>query len=133
MGFLEDVIGSLGGGQSQNSILELVLNLVNSPNVGGLAGLVQMFQNKGLADVVNSWVSTEQNLPISGDQISQVLGGDQIDNLASGIGLSPNNLSGALADLLPKVVDGLTPEGRVPDAGGLDEGIALLKKNFFGG
>ncbi len=133
MGFLDDVIGSIGGGQSKGGILDLVLNLVNSSNVGGLAGLVQMFKDKGLAELVNSWVSTGQNLPISGDQIQQVLGGDQVGNLASGLGLSSENLSGVLADLLPKVVDGLTPEGRLPDSGGLEDGIALLKKSLLGG
>jgi uncharacterized protein YidB (DUF937 family) len=133
MGFLDDVIGNIGGGQSQGGILDLALNLINSSNVGGLAGLVQMFKDKGLAEVVNSWVSTGQNLPISGEQIQRVLGGDQIGNLASGLGLSSENLSCALADLLPKVVDGLTPEGRLPDSGGLEDGIALLKKSLFSG
>jgi uncharacterized protein YidB (DUF937 family) len=132
MGFLDDVVGSLGGRQSQGGIFDMVLNLMNSSNVGGLAGLVQMFANKGLSEVVSSWVSTGQNLPISAEQIRQVLGGDQISSLASGFGLSPDKLSGALADLLPKVVDGLTPEGKVPDAGGLDEGIEQLRKSLLG-
>lgn len=64
MGLFDDVVTGFGAGQSQGGILDLVLNHVNSPNVGGLAGLVQMFASKGLSEVVKFWVSTGQNLSI---------------------------------------------------------------------
>lgn len=86
---------------------------------GGLAGLGQLmeqFQRSGLGDVAGSWVSTGQNLPISPDQLGQVLGGDKIAGMASQLGMNPNDLLGQLSHLLPEVVDKITPNGQIPQA-----------------
>ena len=83
MGLLDNlegqaVSGLLGGNSSPlaSSLLQMIQN-----QPGGLQGLVQNFHDKGLGGVVSSWVSTGQNLPISGDQIHQVLGSDQVTAL----------------------------------------------------
>jgi uncharacterized protein YidB (DUF937 family) len=76
MGLLDSVVGALAGGQSggNSGLVDVVMQLINN-QPGGLAGLVQSFQQGGLADIVNSWVSTGQNLPISAEQLQSVLGG----------------------------------------------------------
>jgi uncharacterized protein YidB (DUF937 family) len=82
---------------------------------GGLQGLVQNFHDKGLGAVASSWVGSGQNQPISSDQIHQVLGSDQVKALAAKAGISPDMAGGAIAQLLPGIIDKLTPNGQVPD------------------
>jgi len=135
MGLLDSVLGSLAAGNTQggNGLLDVVMQLIqNQP--GGLAGLVQSLQQGGLAEVVSSWVSTGQNMPVSAQQLASALGGDQLQNIAAQLGVSPEQASGSLADLLPQVVDQLTPNGQLPEGGDLlTQGLAMLKKGgLFG-
>lgn len=135
MGLLDSVVGSLAAGNTQggNGLLDVVMQLIqNQP--GGLAGLVQSLQQGGLGEVVNSWVSTGQNMPVSGQQLASALGGDQLQTIAAQLGVSPEQASGSLADLLPQVVDQLTPNGQLPEGGDLlTQGLAMLKKGgLFG-
>ncbi len=136
MGLLDSVVGALAGGQSggDNPLLNIVMQLINNPQAGGLGGLVQSFQQGGLGEIVNSWISTGQNLPISAEQIQAVLGGGQLQNIAAQLGVSPEQASGSLADLLPQVVDQLTPNGQLPQGGDmLAQGLDMLKKGgLFG-
>jgi len=82
-----------------------------SSQQGGLSGLAQTFQQKGLGDLVSSWIGTGQNLPISADQIQQVLGNEQIQAFAQKMGISTSEAGSNLAEFLPGVVDKLTPDG----------------------
>ena len=134
MGLLDQMAGALAGGQSggNGALLETVLKLVNDPRHGGLEGLVSAFQQGGLGEIVNSWVSTGQNLPVSADQIHAALGSEQVGNIANAMGVSPQQASGQLADLLPQIIDKLTPNGNVPEGGELmAQGLELLKGRLF--
>jgi uncharacterized protein YidB (DUF937 family) len=118
MSILDKVTDVLGiqtgeGGSGNVSILEHVTELVNNPQTGGLQGLVQQFQNNGLGDVVNSWISNGANQPISGDQVAQVVGQDRLTAIASNLGMQPDQISGLIAQHLPDVIDKLTPSGNV--------------------
>lgn len=127
MGLLDDVMGMAGmagnaGAQSQHaSAMGMLLNYINSPQVGGISGLQQMFEQKGLGSVVASWVGTGENLPISADQLQNVLHSDALQNIAAKTGMDPSQLASALSQMLPHVVDRLTPNGQVPDAGALSQ------------
>ena len=116
--------GMMGGQTAQNPLLQAVTSLLGqNSSVGGLAGLVQAFQKNGLGDIVNSWVSTGKNLPVTPDQIKQGLGSDFLSQLASKAGVSPDAASAQLSNLLPDLIDKLTPNGKI-EAGGIDQ---LLK------
>ena len=135
MGLFDQVVGAVSGQQAEgeNALLSTVLQLVNNPQTGGLAGLVQSFQNGGLGEIVKSWVSTGQNLPISADQIQSALGSGPLQNIASQLGLNTEQVSGQLAELLPQVVDKLTPDGSIPEGSDLlAQGMNLLKGKLFG-
>lgn len=145
MGLLDSVLGAaLGGGNSgsgggQAELLKMVIGMLAgggqggqggaaSGGLGGLGGLLEQFQRSGLGEVAGSWVSTGQNLPISPDQLGKVLGGDQIAGMASKLGMNQGDLLGQLSQMLPQVIDQLTPNGQVPqqiDAGGIDLGSLL--------
>jgi uncharacterized protein YidB (DUF937 family) len=135
MGLFDSVVGALAGGQSGNGnqLLDVVMQLINS-QPGGLGGLVQSFQQGGLGEIVNSWVSTGQNLPVSPEQLQSVLGGGRLQDIAAQLGMSPEQATGGLADLLPQVVDNLTPTGQLPEGGDLlAQGLDMLKKGgLFG-
>ncbi len=136
MSLLDQALGALAGGQSgdNNALLQSVLQLVDNPQNGGLEGIIQSFQQGGLGEIVNSWVSTGQNLPISAEQIQSVLGGASLSGLAAQRGVSPEQASDNLADMLPQLIDQMTPDGKVPQGGDLlAKGLDMLKKgDLFG-
>jgi uncharacterized protein YidB (DUF937 family) len=81
-----------------------------------------------LADQVASWIGTGNNLPISAEQIQQVLGSSYVQELAAKMGINTADVAGSLASLLPQVVDKLTPDGQLPgDNKLLEAGLAGLK------
>src|SRR3974390_336688 len=100
----------LGG--SANPLATNLLQMIQS-QPGGLQGLLQSFHDKGLGGVVSSWVGTGQNLPISASQIQQAMGSDQVKQLAAKVGISPDVAGPAIAQLLPALIDKLTPNGQV--------------------
>jgi uncharacterized protein YidB (DUF937 family) len=131
MGLMDQVrqaVGGMMGGQGgQNPLLQAVAGLLGKDSgIGGLAGLVQAFQKNGLGEIVNSWVSTGQNLPATPSQIEQGLGSDLLSRLAGKAGLSSSAASSQLAGLLPDLIDKLTPNGKV-EAGGLDQLMNLVQ------
>lgn len=125
---LGQAAGSLMGGQGGgNPLLQALTSLLGqNSNIGGLAGLVQAFQKNGLGDIVNSWVSTGQNLPATPGQIEQGLGSDVLKQLASKAGLSSQDASSQLSNLLPNLVDKLTPNGKI-EAGGIEQLLKLAQ------
>jgi uncharacterized protein YidB (DUF937 family) len=130
-GILSNVLGGTGGqaGQPQganNPLIQMAGALLNNnSSVGGLGGLAQQFEQAGLGHIVQSWIGSGANLPISGDQLTRVLGSPQVQQMAQQIGLNPQQLSGALAQILPHMVDHLTPNGQVPQ-GGITNAIGML-------
>lgn len=127
MGLLDSVKSVLGSGSGgkEPDLMSTVLNLIGGQQ-GGLNGLVQQFASKGLGDVAQSWISTGKNLPVSPDQLQNVLGSDVVKGLASKVGLDSNALLGQLSNLLPQAVDKLTPEGKIPEGDILSQGMNLL-------
>lgn len=139
MGLLDGVLGmatqALGQGQSVGGaspdLLQAALGMLsNDGPAGGLPGLVQAFQQGGLGNVVQSWIGTGQNLPISPEQLQAVLGSDAVAQIAQRVGLDPSQLTAQLAQVLPGVVDKLTPNGQAP-ASGLGS-LADLASQFLG-
>lgn len=136
MGLLDGLLGSvlgkaLGGGQQGNALLETAMGLLNNPQAGGLNGLLDKFKASGLDDQAASWVGKGENMPVSGDHVHQALGGDFISQIASKLGVDPSMASGGLAQLLPQLIDKVTPDGAVPhDTNQLEQGLASLRKMF---
>ncbi|HQQ78667.1 MAG TPA: YidB family protein [Thermoanaerobaculia bacterium] len=127
MSLLDDILREVGGASgasadpSQHSLATDLLGMLSGGGMSrGLGGLVDMFNQKGLGDVMSSWVSTGQNLPISADQIQSVLGSAQVQALAAKAGIDPQMASAAIARILPLLVDKATPNGQLPAGGILD-------------
>ncbi|NIX76983.1 YidB family protein [Microvirga terricola] len=88
--------------------------LAGLPSLTGLGGLVEQFTRSGQGDAVNSWIGPGENKPISSDQLQNVLGPDVINRLQQQTGLPVDQLLNGLSQVLPQVVDKLTPQGRMP-------------------
>ena len=119
MGLLDSVMGAVSGHMQQNGGLSDILGslLANNSEVGGLNGLVEKFNQHGMGDIVSSWIGQGNNLPISADQITSALGNGTLGNIASQMGIDPAQLSGQLAQMLPGLIDKLTPNGALPEGG----------------
>ena len=132
MGLLDNLAGSLLGGDAGTSsgLAKSVMEMIGSGQGGGLNGLVQAFQQNGLGKLVDSWIGTGQNLPVSPSQVQQALG-PKVQELAQQHGMSADSVSQALSQLLPGLVDHLTPSGQLPQGGdALAQGLAALRSKF---
>jgi len=119
MGLLDQVLGAMGG-QTGNpgqhgSLVDLAAGVLQ--NQGGVSGLLDKFRSAGLGQQADSWVSTGQNMPVSGDQVSSVLGSGAVERASQKLGLPPGAAAAALAAVLPMVIDHLTPNGHVEGTG----------------
>lgn len=129
-GLLNGALGGTPNAEGSNPLLAAVMGLIQQQ--GGLAGLVAKFQSSGLGDQAASWVSTGANLPIDADQLQSALGSDTLAQIAGQLGINPGEASGSLAQLLPQVIDQLTPNGQVEGGDALQQGLSALG-GLFGG
>lgn len=108
--------GSRSGGGGLGDLLGQVLG-GGSPSGagGGLGGLLEQMQRSGFGDQARSWVSTGQNMPISPDAIGKIFGQGGLEAIARQANLTPEQTSDGLSQLLPEVVDRVTPSGQEPD------------------
>jgi len=136
LGHLQQNVATPPGGASHADLLNGITQMLGSQGgVGGLAGLTRLFNQAGLAHILQSWIGSGQNLPISAQQLQQVLGPGTLQALAAKLGIAPDALGQQLAHTLPAVVDKLTPDGQIPSqdplaglGGGLGEAMGMLKK-----
>jgi uncharacterized protein YidB (DUF937 family) len=130
MGLIDEVLsmaGSSGAQQQEHTTaLTAIMGYINSPQVGGIAGLQKMFQQGGLGSVVSSWISSGQNMPISADQLQNVLHSGALQQAAQQAGMNSSQLTGMMSTLLPHLVNHLTPNGQVPDASALQSMLKNL-------
>ena len=127
MSLFDSVMGAVSGHEQQQGGMASVLGglLANNGEAGGLDGLLEKFKQAGMADQVNSWIGNGQNLPISAEQISQILGSDVVRTVAAKLGIDPDQAAQQLSALLPGLIDKLTPHGEMP-AGGLGHSNDLM-------
>jgi uncharacterized protein YidB (DUF937 family) len=132
MGLLDNLeneaVGKVLGGSSNPLAAGLLQTIQNQP--GGLQGMVQSFHDKGMGGIVSSWVGSGENCAITAEQIHAVLGSDQVKALAAKAGISPDAAGSAIAQLLPGLVDKLTPNGSVPDHGNVLEMASSILQNL---
>ena len=130
MSLLDSLLGGIMGStqQGQSPLLQAALQLIQQN--GGLPGIISKFEHGGMADHVGSWVGTGANMPISGGQLQEILGSGSIGQIAQQLGLSHGDASSGLAQVLPQIIDKLTPTGQVTtgDDDALKQALAALTK-----
>ncbi len=110
MGMLDGLLGGIVGA----GMVSVVNNIIDRH--GGLQGVVNEFERNGLGPTVKSWVSTGPNQPISPEDVHRVLGPELLQQLSQKSGISIQDLSRKLAEVLPQAVDKMTPDGAIPKA-----------------
>jgi len=135
-GGLGDILGGLtGDGDAQGSsipggmggLLTALLPVVGGMLAGGgLQKMLSGFQANGLEAEADSWIGTGENAPISGADVRKVVGDDQIAQIAAQLGVSEDEAADAVAQVLPTVVDRVSPDGHLAPAGELDAAFGAL-------
>ena len=132
MGLLDQVVGAVGavgGGKGlQAVLLQQLIAMLSQP--GALAKLTDAFQKQGLGNILQSWLGTGTNLPISPAQVAQVLGSNTLSDMASKAGVAVPEASNMIASLLPQVIDKISPSGQAPAAGDLHGLLGAVGKLF---
>lgn len=131
MGLLDQVGGALGGALGQGGgvkaiLLQQLIGMLSKP--GALQQLMSSFKGAGLENILQSWVGTGQNLPISADQVTQVLGSGKVAELAKHAGIGESETASTLSSLLPQVIDKISPSGNAPAQGDLGGLLGSLGK-----
>jgi uncharacterized protein YidB (DUF937 family) len=105
-------------GQLEGAVLPVVLSEVlgSSGGQGGLSAIVAKLQRAGFGDQVKSWIGNGQNLPITAEQLQQVLGSDVVKQLAAKYNIPVDQITQVLAHQLPNAVDKASPDGKLPHA-----------------
>lgn len=152
-GGLGDLLGSLAGGGSSGGGLEDIIGALTSggnsgtpaggmggllgtllPALGGMlagGGLQQVlsgFQANGLSAQTDSWIGTGENQPISGEDVRGVVGDEELARIAAQLGVSEEEAANAVAQILPTVVDGVSPEGHLAPESELESTFEALEQ-----
>lgn len=119
MSILDSVKG-FAGGQDSSGVMEMVGGLIQKS--GGIQGLIATLEQGGLGGVMESWIGSGPNQPVSGQQLGQALQGtpadQQVDAAAQKQGTDKSSVYAQLAKILPAAIDHLTPDGKAPVGGG---------------
>jgi uncharacterized protein YidB (DUF937 family) len=110
MGLFDGILGGIVGAEMATVVNHLI------QQHGGVSGIVNELQSKGLGATVKSWVGTGANQPVSTQDLHQALGADTVSQLAAKVGLNPQDLLQRLSQALPAAIDHLTPGGQLPKA-----------------
>lgn len=124
-----EVLGKVTGNAGAGGLTQTVLDLIGN-HEGGLSGLVDKLKEGGLGEQVASWIGTGGNLPVSAEQIQAALGSGVLADLAAKAGIDPAAMSGHVAELLPGLIDKLTPNGEIGEHSLVQEGLSALGKLF---
>lgn len=133
MGILDSVLGSILGGGASSPLGNVLGQLLgggtqggsasgnmaggNMTGGGGLGGLLGQLQQAGLGSQVESWIGHGDNQPVSPQQLNNAFGEQQVNSWAGQAGMQPHDFLSQLSQHLPNAVNGMTPDGRLPDEG----------------
>ena len=128
MGLLDSILGAASGKTDASGQANPLLAVVGSllAQSGGLQGLASKFSQSGQGNAFQSWVGMGENQPVSTGQVQNALGSEQINAIATRMGVDPAVASTFLAEYLPKIVDKLTPAGKIDTTADHQQGLAAL-------
>src|SRR5882762_4300853 len=128
MGLLDSILGAATGKTKGSGGAAQLIGVLGGllAQSGGLQGLANKFAQSGQGNAFQSWVGMGENQPVSNDQIQNALGSEQVNAMAAKMGVDPADASTFLAEYLPKIVDKLTPAGKVDPGTDHQQGLAAL-------
>ena len=128
MGLFDSILGAVSGQSRASGEANPLIGIIGGvlAQSGGLQGLANRFAQSGQGNAFQSWVGMGENQPIATNQIQNVLGSEQINAIATRMGVDPAVASTFLAEYLPKIVDKLTPSGKIDPSADHQQGLAAL-------
>jgi uncharacterized protein YidB (DUF937 family) len=130
LGGLGDIAGAVFGGGGKAQLLKVVLGMLASGKLGGLEGMLSKFNNNGMQNQLASWVSTRPNEPVSPTQVEQALGTDTVNEIAQQAGMDQTQAAQGLAEIIPELVDKVTPTGVMPQQDIVADAMSKLSQRF---
>lgn len=131
MGLLDQIGGMLDGSADNSEQLQVITTWIEQQ--GGIQGIMEKFRNSGLGEIVESWISQQGNMPVSTGQVTSVFGSPALQELGAKLGIDSQTASALISEYLPKIIDGLSPQGEAPGRDDLvSAGLNLLKGKLFG-
>ncbi|HEY1623491.1 MAG TPA: YidB family protein [Streptosporangiaceae bacterium] len=129
---IEDILSMLGGQKGEAGGLASIMKLFggNGGNSAGLQGMMSQLQSSGMQDQVQSWIGQGQNKPVSGEQIRQAVDPTVLNQVAEQAHISPEEASNKVAQVLPEMVNQVTPQGQMPSSDPFSQGLGALKSMF---
>ena len=124
------ILGGLTGGGGGNVLLQIGLSLLQQN--GGLGGVLGKFREAGMGAQADSWVGTGQNMNILPDQLQQVFGSGALGDIAAKLGMSQDQAGSAMSQVLPELINQLTPQGQVTadSENSVAEGLDALARSL---
>ena len=117
---MQGVLMSLLGGGQQGGTMGTNQGMGGGQGMsGGLGGLLSSFQQAGLGHIAESWIGNGPNQSVSPQQLQSMLGDNQVQNMAQQAGLPQQDFLSQLSQHLPNAVNGMTPNGQLPDEGSM--------------
>ena len=128
MGLFDSILGAVSGKSDASGEANPLMGILGGflAQSGGLQGLANKFAQSGQGNAFQSWVGMGENEPISSNQIQNVLGSEQVNAIATRMGVDPGIASTFLAEYLPKIVDKLTPAGKIDPTADHQQGLTAL-------
>jgi len=128
MGLLDSILGAVSGKTDSSGGAAQLIGVLGGllAQSGGLQGLASKFAQNGQGNAFQSWVGMGENQPVSSNQIQNALGSEQVNAIATRMGVDPAMASTFLAEYLPKIVDKLTPAGKIDPAADHRQGLAAM-------
>jgi uncharacterized protein YidB (DUF937 family) len=128
MGLFDSILAAASGKTDASGEANPLMGIVGGllAQSGGLQGLASKFAQSGQGNAFQSWVGMGENQPVSTGQIQNALGSEQVNAIASRMGVDPAVASTFLAEYLPKIVDKLTPAGKIDPTADHQQGLAAL-------
>lgn len=119
--------GGGGGGNLMASLMPVVMGMLAN---GGLQKIMGGLQAKGLTSEVDSWTGQGQNQPMTPDQVKEVLDDDELDQVAKEANVSKDEAADAISQLVPNLVDKISPNGQMPGGNALSGLLGSLSKQL---
>jgi uncharacterized protein YidB (DUF937 family) len=128
MGLLDSILGAASGKSGASGEAGPLIGVLSGllAQSGGLQGLASKFAQSGQGNAFQSWVGMGENQPVSSGQIQNAIGSEQVSAIASRMGVDPAVASNFLAEYLPKIVDKLTPAGKIDPSVDHQQGLAAM-------
>ena len=128
MGLLDSILGAVSGKTDASGQAAPLIGVLSGllAQSGGLQGLASKFAQSGQGNAFQSWVGVGENQPVSSGEVQNALGSEQVSAIATRMGVDPAVASNFLAEYLPKIVDKLTPAGKIDPAADHQQGLAAL-------